>query len=73
MFDGLEQVDMRVLADPQALRESYLDIVQRFVSRIRSACMDNRVEYCLLSTHDPLDAGLAAFLAARMKRGNGKS
>lgn len=73
MFDGLEQVDMRVLADPQALRESYLEIVQQFVSRIRSACMDNRVEYCLLSTHDPLDAGLAAFLAARMKRGTGKS
>lgn len=73
MFDGLEQPERRVLADPQALRESYLAIVRQFISRIRSACMDNRVDYCLLSTQEPLDAGLVAFLAARMKRGAGKS
>ncbi|HOW72401.1 MAG TPA: DUF58 domain-containing protein [Phycisphaerae bacterium] len=69
LFDGLEEPDRGVLADPQALRESYLGIVQRFISRIRAACVDNRVDYCLLSTRDPLDAGLAAFLAARMRRG----
>ncbi len=28
--------------------------------------MNHRIDYRLLSTRDPLDAGLATFLAARM-------
>lgn len=66
MFEGLEAPDVQLLTDPQSLRASYLEIVQRFISRVRSACMDHRIDYQLLSTRDPLDAGLSALLAARM-------
>ena len=68
MFEGLEAPDVQLLTDPQSLRASYLQIVQRFISRVRSACMDHRIDYRLLSTRDPLDGGLSAFLAARMRQ-----
>jgi uncharacterized protein (DUF58 family) len=68
LFEGIEQPNVRSLVDPQALRESYLEIVREFLTRVRSACMDNGVDYVLLSTADPLDAGLAAYLGGRMYR-----
>jgi len=67
LFEGIEQ-PVQALVDPQALRASYLEIVREFVSRIRSACMNHGIDYVLLSTADPLDAGLAAYLAGRMHR-----
>ena len=68
MFEGLEAPDVQLLTDPQSLRTSYLGIVQNFITKVRSACVNHRIDYCLLSTHDPLDAGLAAYLAGRMHR-----
>jgi len=68
LFEGLEQPDIRLRVDPQSLRQSYLELMQRFVTRVRSVCMNNRIDYALLSTHEPIDAGLSTFLAARMHR-----
>jgi len=68
LFEGMEEVDLEVLTDPQSLRRSYLDALQGFISRIRSACLDQRVDYALISTADPLDVALSAFLATRMHR-----
>ncbi len=65
-FDGLEAPDVSLLTDPQSLRESYLEIVQAFISKVRSECMNHRIDYKLMTTRDPLDAGLSTFLAARM-------
>lgn len=66
MFRGLETPDLELLTDPQSLRNSYLEIVQGFISRIRSACADHKIDYRLMSTRDSVDAALSAFLAARM-------
>jgi uncharacterized protein (DUF58 family) len=66
LFEGLEAPDVEVLTDPQSLRASYLRIVQGFVGRLRAACVNHRIDYRLISTHDPLDGALTAFLAARM-------
>jgi uncharacterized protein (DUF58 family) len=71
LFEGLEAPDVELLTDPQSLRNSYLEIVQQFISRVRSACMNSRIDYQLLSTRDPLDAGLSTFLAARMHQVRG--
>ncbi|MEP0844439.1 MAG: DUF58 domain-containing protein [Phycisphaerae bacterium] len=68
LFEGLERPNVRFLVDPQALRASYLQIVENFVRRVRSACMDHRIDYALLSTREPLDAALATYLAGRMHR-----
>jgi len=66
MFEGIEHPDIQLLTDPQSLRTSYLAIVEQFISKVRSACVDHQIDYQLLSTRDPLDAGLSSFLAARM-------
>jgi uncharacterized protein (DUF58 family) len=66
LFEGLEAPDVQLLADPQSLRAAYLRIVQDFVSRIRTACVNHRIDYRLISTREPLDGALTAFLAARM-------
>lgn len=68
LFEGLEPPGAELLTDPQGLRESYLRIVRRFVSRVRSACVNHRIDYQMLSTRDPLEAGLSAYLAGRMHR-----
>lgn len=66
LFEGLEAPDVQLLTDPQSLRTAYLEIVGGFVSRIRASCVNNRINYQLMSTRDSLDAALTAFLAARM-------
>ena len=66
MFQGLESPDFELLTDPQSLRLSYVNIVQEFIAKLRSACVNHRIDYQLLSTKEPIAAGLTAFLAARM-------
>ena len=73
LFEGLEDVDREVLTDPQSLRSSYLAALQAFISRIRSASLDHRVDYALFSTADGLDAALSTFLATRMHRQRAKA
>ncbi len=68
LFEGMEQADIEILTDPQSLRASYLDALQAFISRIRGACLNHRIDYELLSTATPLDVALSRFLAARMHR-----
>ncbi len=68
LFEGLEAPGMQAMVDPQSLRETYLQIVQAFISRIRTACLDSGIDYVLLGTHEPIDAGLSAYLAGRMHR-----
>ena len=64
LFDGLEE-DVRLLADPQALRASYLRAVQRFVSRVEGTCLRHHADYVPVNTRDPVDAVLCGYLARR--------
>ncbi len=66
LFEGLEAPELELLTDPQSLRRSYLEGLRRFITRIRGACVDRRIDYVLLSTRDPLDVALTRFLASRM-------
>ena len=66
LFRGLE-VDAEILTEPPALRHAYLENLQRFISRIRRLCADNGIDYVLLNTKDPLDAGLSGYLAFRRR------
>ncbi len=67
-FEGLEGTLPATTIDPQSLKRSYLDAVSSFTTQIRSACLDHKVDYALVSTADPLDVALSAFLATRMHR-----
>jgi hypothetical protein len=68
LFEGLEAPGVELVTDPQSLRSTYLSAVRGFVETIQAACLDRRIEYCLVSTADPVDLTLATFLAGRMHR-----
>jgi uncharacterized protein (DUF58 family) len=68
MFEGMEDADVEILTDPQSLRSSYLEALNTFISKVRGACLNRRIDYELLSTATPLDVALSKFLATRMHR-----
>ncbi|MGD8451665.1 MAG: DUF58 domain-containing protein [Phycisphaerae bacterium] len=63
-FEGLEE-GVRLLADPQALRASYLAALRRFSAHVRGICLKHRADYVPVSTGDPLDAVLSGYLSRR--------
>ncbi len=64
-FEGLESLD-HLNCNPRALREGYLDAVRKFLADVRRDCAQNMVDYALLRTSEPIDAGLATFLSNRL-------
>ena len=66
LFEGLEAPDQQLMVDPQSLRSSYLEAMNGFIARIRSACTNSRIDYLGLSTTDPMGIALRTYLAARM-------
>jgi uncharacterized protein (DUF58 family) len=63
-FVGLEG-ESPILALPQAVRESYQKNLQQHLEALRRVCGANRIDYSLLTTSQPLDFALHAYLAAR--------
>ena len=70
LFRGLE-MPAEVMAEPRALRKSYLDVLDRYKADVRKTCADNGVDYVLMGTHDPLDAALSSYLAFRQRVARG--
>lgn len=64
-FEGLELPD-HLTCNPRALREGYLESLDRFLDRIRRGCANDGIDYSLIRTSQPLDAALAAFLCRRV-------
>jgi uncharacterized protein (DUF58 family) len=64
MFRGLEAMG-RLVVEPRALRQGYLDALDAFCRRVKRQCVAARINYKLISTADYLDAALLSFLAAR--------
>lgn len=67
MFDGLESTG-RLLADPRSLRARYLEEVERFQTRLRTACGQMHIDFAILDTSAPLDSALSGYLATRSAR-----
>ena len=65
-FEGLETAD-HLTCNPRALREGYLDALERFLAAIRHGCARDNVDYALIRTSMPLDAALTAFLKHRQR------
>jgi uncharacterized protein (DUF58 family) len=64
-FEGLEGLSP-LACNPRALREGYLEALQRFLDRIRRTCASYQIDYQLTPTSQSMDATLTSFLAARM-------
>jgi uncharacterized protein (DUF58 family) len=52
---------------PEYLRSKYLDILKEHMERINKELSGMRIDYCLMDTSKPLDAGLFSYLGARSK------
>jgi uncharacterized protein (DUF58 family) len=71
-FEGLE-LPQHVNCNPRALREGYLEAVERFLAALRHGCARDAVDYALIRTSQPLDAALAAFLSRRLAARRGRA
>ena len=65
LFEDLEELNLKVVADPRAIRKTYRQVVEEFTSRVRKECHDNAIDYRLISTSTPLDQALASYLSWR--------
>ncbi len=64
-FEGLEDGG-KLTCDPAALREGYLEAVQKFLETIRRRCAGSVIDYKLVRTSDHLDAVLSHLLNFRI-------
>jgi len=65
LFEDIEQVNLKVTADPKAIHRIYLKVVEEFIERIRKDCQERSIDYQLLSTSTPLDHALVSYLSWR--------
>ncbi len=65
LFEDLEELNLKVVADPRAIRKTYQEVVEEFTRRIRQECHDSVIDYQLISTSTPLDQALASYLSWR--------
>jgi uncharacterized protein (DUF58 family) len=66
LFKGYE-VDAQLLAEPRALRKSYLEALDRHNSEVRKICAGAGIDYVLLDTSKPLDVALSSYLSFRLR------
>ncbi len=52
---------------PEYLRKQYLEILNDHMDKVRKGLTGARIDYVLMNTTRPMDAGLFAYLAARAK------
>ena len=64
-FEGLE-LPQQLSCNPRALREGYLQALDRHLEHLRHGCAAATVDYALIRTSDPLDAALASYLSNRL-------
>jgi len=64
MFEGLEEYP-DLLADPNALREAYLEEVETFVRTVKRTCRSSLIDYELVDTSKRFDVVLTRFLQRR--------
>jgi uncharacterized protein (DUF58 family) len=65
LFEDIEDANLRVIADPKAIRQAYHQVVTEFVTHMRKECHDSAIDYQLISTATPLDQALASYLSWR--------
>ncbi len=66
-FEGLERTG-QLVTQPRIIRQRYLKELQDHLDELRRGCVENRVDYQLFSTREPLDKALSGFLAGRESR-----
>lgn len=66
LFKDLE-TNETLSTQPDLLRKTYLEAMERFVSDFREGCTAHGIDYVLMSTATPFDVSLATYLSNRRK------
>ncbi|MBF0280519.1 MAG: DUF58 domain-containing protein [SAR324 cluster bacterium] len=68
-FTEFEDAESRetLMTVPRAVRESYLEELEKFCEFCRKKCRVNGIDYHLLNTSEPLDVALSSYLTKRIK------
>ena len=66
LFVDMEE-DLKLLADPQAVRLAYLEALRSLMDEYRQACFSNQIDYSVFDTSVGLDRALTTYLTWRQK------
>lgn len=66
LFQDLEE-DLKLLADPYAVRSAYLKTIQALIENYRRSCASELIDYSLLDTSVGLDRAMTRYLSWREK------
>ncbi len=69
-FEGMEG-EAPITADPQKIRDAYMEEFEQFVSTIRTGCEKNHTDYVQVDVSQPLEEVLTAYLRERITSGAG--
>ncbi len=64
-FEGMEELP-DLFCDPKALRDGYLDELEKYLVEMRQGCAKRGIDYTLVKTSDTMDAILSKFLHSRL-------
>ena len=64
-FEGMEEAG-DLLCDPRALRDDYLNAMQKYLEELRRHCAQNVIDYQTIRTSQHLDAALAHYFNHRV-------
>ena len=65
-FEDMESLET-ITTVPEAIRESYLQELEKFCRFCRKQCQIHGIDYHLLNTSEPIDAALSSYLTRRAK------
>jgi uncharacterized protein (DUF58 family) len=66
LFQDMEE-DLKLLADPQAVRSAYLEALRSLMDGYRQACFSHHIDYSVFDTSVDLDRALTRYLTWRQK------
>ncbi len=66
LFEDME-ADLKLQADPRAVRSGYLEALNSLMDRYRQACVSHQIDYALFDTSIGLDRALIRYLNWRQK------
>jgi uncharacterized protein (DUF58 family) len=59
------ETGIRIASDAEAIRNHYLEQVNRYLDEIRNGCLSRRINYSMTDTTQPFDVFLGTFLTRR--------
>jgi len=65
LFEDLEELNLKVIADPRTIRKTYQEVVGEFITEMRKQCHNDAIDYQLIPTSTPLDQALTSYLSWR--------